>query len=370
MKGLRPDQVIRDEIQQISAYHVQSAAGLVKLDAMENPYSLPETLRAEIARMLASVEFNRYPDAGAIQLKKCLRRAMQIPESFDVLLGNGSDELLQIIINACARPGATVLAPSPGFVMYRMYSLIAGLRFVEVSVEADFSLDPDKMIAAIREHRPSVVLIAYPNNPTGNLFSGDAMTAILEEAPGLVVVDEAYQPFAESSFLDRLGNYPNLLVLRTLSKLGLAGIRLGYAVARPEWVRELDKVRSPYNVNSLTQLVAERVLANFDVLEHQAAAIRADRATLIARLGEFPEVIAYPSAANFLLVRVPDAATIFDGLKRRGVLVKNLHGAHAVLEQCLRITVGTPSENEQLLLALSACLDDRGNGVPPQLRVG
>jgi len=368
--ALKPEQVIREEIQNISAYHVQSAAGLVKLDAMENPYALPETLQREVAAALGAAELNRYPDAGAIQLKKSLRQVMKVPDGFDFLLGNGSDELIQIIINACARPGATVLAPSPGFVMYRMYSLIAGVRFVEVSVEPNFSLDPGKMIAAIREHRPSVVLVAYPNNPTGNLFSDEVMTAILEEAPGIVVVDEAYQPFAETSLLDRLGEYPNLLVLRTLSKLGLAGIRLGYAIARPEWVRELDKVRSPYNVNTLTQMAANSVLANFAVLEHQAAAIRAERAVLIDRLGGLNGVVAYPSAANFLLVRVPDAAAIFDGLKRRGILVKSLHGAHPVLDQCLRITVGTPSENGLLLAALAACLDERGNGVPPKLRVG
>jgi histidinol-phosphate aminotransferase len=365
-----PDKLIRDDIRALSAYHVQDASGLVKLDAMENPYVLPPNLRREIGDVLAAAEINRYPDAGASELRSALRATMRVPEEFDVLLGNGSDELIQIMINACARPGAAVLAPVPTFVMYRMYALIAGVRFESVSLEQDFSLQPGKILSAIREIKPALVFLSYPNNPTGNLFSDEVMTAILRESPGLVVVDEAYQPFAGSTFLDRLSEFPHLVVLRTLSKLGLAGIRLGYAVARPEWIREFDKVRSPYNVNVLTQLVAGRMLANFSVLERQAALIRADRDALKARLAELPGVRAFPSAANFLLVRVPEANTVFEGLRRRGVLVKNLHGTHPVLEHCLRITVGTPAENQLMLAALRGSLADLGNGAPRGLRVG
>jgi len=366
----KPADIIREEIQRIAAYHVQPAAGFVKLDAMENPYALPDGLRMELAGVLASAELNRYPDPGGLALKDSLRRAMRIPDGFEILLGNGSDELIQIIINACARPDAVVLALAPSFVMYRMYSLIAGVRFQEVPLESDFSLDPGKLLAAIREHQPALVLISYPNNPTGNLFSDEVMSLLLTEAPGLVVVDEAYQPFASGSFMDRLPEYPNLVVLRTLSKLGLAGIRLGYAVAGPEWIRQFDKVRSPYNINVLTQIVAERMLERFSVLEEQAAAIRADRLALFHRLAGLAGVVPYPSDANFLLVRVPNASAVFNGLKARRILVKNLHGAHPVLDQCLRITIGTPTENQLLFKALVESLDDLANGASPDLRVG
>jgi histidinol-phosphate aminotransferase len=182
-------------------------------------------------------------------------------------------------------------------------------------------------------------------------------------------VDEAYQPFAGSTYLDRLEEYPNLVVLRTLSKLGLAGIRLGYAAGRPEWIREFDKVRSPYNVNVLTQIVAERVLAHYDVLERQAAAIRADRESLATELARMPGFSVFPSRANFLLVRVPDATKLFEELQRRNVLVKNVHGAHPVLEQCLRITIGTPAENQLLMSALKAGIDADANGTAAGVRV-
>jgi len=364
-----PEHIIRDEIRRISAYHVQPATGLVKLDAMENPYELPESLRREIAEVLATTALNRYPDPNAEALKNSLRRTMGIPDGFEVLLGNGSDELIQIIVNACARPNAVVLSPAPSFVMYRMYSLIAGVRFQEVSLEVDFSLNLDKFLAAIREHQPALILISYPNNPTGHLFPDDVMTTLLREAPGLVVVDEAYQPFSSGTFMHRLPEFSNLVVLRTLSKLGLAGIRLGYAVARAEWIQNFDKVRSPYNVNTLTQLVAERVLANFNVLEQQAAAIRADRSLLSDRLSALRGVTVYPSDANFLLVRVPDASTLFGKLKERKILVKNLHGVHPVVAQCLRITIGTPTENEILFKAFSECLVDLANGMTSGVRV-
>lgn len=361
--------IIRDEIRSESAYHVQPAGGMVKLDAMENPYELPEQLRQELARLLSDAPLNRYPDPQAPMLKTRLRQTMRIPDGFDLLLGNGSDEIIQVMVQACARPGATVLALAPSFMMYRMYALIAGVQFHSVPLEPDFSLDREKILAAVRKARPAVIFISYPNNPTGNLFPDDVMQAILREAPGLVVVDEAYQPFAGSTYLDRIEEHPNLVVLRTLSKLGLAGIRLGYAVGRPEWIREFDKVRSPYNVNVLTQIVAERVLAHYDVLERQAAAICTDRERLAVDLAGMPGFAVFPSRANFLLVRVPDATRLFELLRRRNVLVKNLHGAHPVLDQCLRITIGTPAENQLLISALKAGISEDGDGTGEGVRV-
>jgi len=355
-----PDALIRDEILRMSAYAVPSSAGMVKLDAMENPYALPELLRQEIGRLVTASEINRYPDPSAPALKLRLREVMEIAEGYDILLGNGSDELIQIMIQACARPGATIMAPAPTFAMYRQYAVIAGLKYVGVPLAPDFSLDLDRFLAVMREHNPAIIFISYPNNPTGNLFSPDAVARILAEAPGLVVVDEAYQPFADGTFMTRLPDYQNLVMLRTVSKLGLAGIRLGYAVARPEWVVEFNKVRSPYNVNVLTQLVAERVLAHNDVLQEQAAAIREERAKLAAELGGMAGVTPFPSQANFILARVPDARIVFEGLRQRGILIKSLHEMHPLLDQCVRITVGTPAENALLIASLEAVLSVHG----------
>ena len=351
-----PEQVIRDDVRAMSAYTVVPAEGLVKLDAMENPYRLPETLRREIGEAVADAEINRYPDPTAPALMKRLREVMGIGPEYDILLGNGSDEIIHIIAQSVARPGAVVLAPRPSFVMFSVYAQLAGLRYVGVLLNPDFTLDLDVFLRALAEHRPAVVFIAYPNNPTGNLFSEEAIATIVAAAPGLVVIDEAYHAFGRKTFMARLAEFPNLVIMRTLSKLGLAGIRLGYAVGRPEWIREFDKVRPPYNVNVLTHVVAERVLAHYDVLDAQARSISAERERLDGALRKLPEVTVFPSDANFILVRVPDAHRVFEGMRRRGVLVKNLHTGVPLLHHCVRLTIGTPEENRRCLAAFAEAL--------------
>ena len=351
-----PKDLVREEVLALAAYHVGEAAGMVKLDAMENPYALPQELRREIAELAAGAAINRYPNPQAPELKARLRQTMAIPEAFDILLGNGSDELIHIMVQALARPGAVVLAPEPTFVMYRVYALVNRMRYVGVPLAPDFTLDCARFLAAIEEHQPALTFIAYPNNPSGNLFPEADVLRILHAAPGVVVLDEAYHAFAQKSFMQRLAQHPNLIVMRTLSKSGMAGLRLGYAAGSPAWMREFDKVRPPYNVNVLTQLVAERLLAHAGVLAEQAAAIRGERRRLEAELARMVGVTAFQSDANFLLLRVPDAGKVFAGMKERGVLVKLLHGSHPLLAQCLRITVGTAEENTQCLAALRASL--------------
>jgi histidinol-phosphate aminotransferase len=351
-----PEKVIRDEIRAMVAYHVQKADGMVKLDAMENPYRLPDPLRREIGEAVAGAEINRYPDPTAPALMKRLREVMGIGSEYDILLGNGSDEIIHIVVQSVARPGAVVLAPRPSFFMFSHYAQLAGLPYVGVLLNPDFTLDTGAFLEALAEHRPAVVFIAYPNNPSGNLFSDEAVARIVAAAPGLVVIDEAYNAFARKTFMTRLAEFPNLVVMRTLSKLGLAGIRLGYAVGRPEWIREFDKVRSPYNVNTLTQVVAERVLGCDDVLEAQARSINAERDRLAGDLRKLPRVTVFPSDANFILVRVPDAQRVFEGMLRRGVLVKNLHTGVPLLDHCVRLTIGTPEENRRCLAAFGEAL--------------
>ncbi len=347
-----PKDLVREEVLALAAYHVADAAGMVKLDAMENPYALPQAVQREIAELVSGAAVNRYPDPRAPELKARLRQVMGIPEAFDILVGNGSDEIIHILIQALARPGAVVLAPDPTFVMYRMYALVNRMRYVGVPLAPDFTLDCARLLAAIEEHQPALTFIAYPNNPTGNLYPEADVLRILQAAPGVVVLDEAYHAFAKKSFMGRLAEYPNLVVMRTLSKVGMAGLRMGYAAGSPAWISEFDKVRPPYNVNVLTQLVAERLLAHVDVLELQATAICEERGRLKAALERLPGVTVFASAANFLLVRVPDSGKVFAGMKQRGVLVKNLHGSHPLLAQCLRITAGAAKENTQCLDAL------------------
>ncbi len=355
---LRPARLIRPEILRLAAYHVADARGMVKLDAMENPYPLPAELAHDLAGQLAQAPINRYPDPHADELRQVLREAFAIQSELDILLGNGSDEIIQILALALARPGAVLLAVEPSFVMYRMIAEFAGLRYVGVPLAADFGLDEAALLAAIEAHRPALTFLAYPNNPTGNCFDRAAMERIIRANPGLVVVDEAYHAFAGGlSFLDALQGHDNLLLMRTVSKLGLAGLRLGYLVGAAEWLAEFDKLRLPYNVNLLTQIAAGHALRNLALLEEQAARIVAEREALFERLKAFPGLSVYPSQANFLLLRVADAPAVFAGLKRRGVLIKNLHGAHPLLANCLRVTVGTPEENRTFLDALKAELE-------------
>jgi histidinol-phosphate aminotransferase len=354
--------VIRDEIRAISAYAVPDSAGLVKLDAMENPFALPADVARQLGERLAQVALNRYPPADPRAFKDRLAGAIELPEGMALLLGNGSDELIHLTIQACARPGATVLSPWPSFEMYDLASRFDGCRFVGVPLAADFSLDRPRLLATIAEHRPAVVFVSWPNNPTGNLFDRGTVEAVLDAAPGLVVLDEAYLPFAQDTWLPQLARRANLLVLRTFSKMGLAGIRLGYLCGDPAWIDEINKLRPPYNVNVLTLAAAEFLLDRLSLLDEQAAVLRAERARLLGRLRGIPEVTAFDSAANFVLFRVAGGSAaadrVFARLRARGILIKNRSHVHPLLAGCLRVTVGLPSENDAFVAALAASLED------------
>lgn len=350
--AVTPTSLIRTEIQALHAYHVPPSTGFIKLDAMENPYLLPQTLRDEIARMVADASINRYPDAGAHDLKAHIRSISDLPSGMDVLLGNGSDEIIQVLAMAVAKPGAALLSVEPSFVMYKMIAAFTGMRYVGVPLTQDFSLDLQATLDAIKREQPALVFLAYPNNPTGNLFDAEAVKRIIEAAPGLVVVDEAYYAFASDSFIPQLAHYDNLLVMRTFSKLGMAGLRLGFLAGSKAWLEQLEKLRLPYNVGVLPQLVASKLLQHHDVLLAQAVSIKQERTRLMSALNAIHGVKAYPSEANFILFRVAQATQIFEGLKQRGVLIKNLNGGHLALADCLRVTVGAPEEGAKFIAAL------------------
>lgn len=354
----RPQDIIRPDVLGMTSYPVADSTGLVKLDAMENPFTLPEELATRLGEHLAGVALNRYPAPRPAALIEKLKRVMGVPEGCAVLLGNGSDEIISMIAVACARPGAKLLAPVPGFVMYQMSAKFAQLEFVGVPHRPDLTLDTEAMLAAIAEHEPAIVYLAYPNNPTGTLYpDADIERIIAAASKSLVVIDEAYQPFAQKTWLSRVRRFDNVVVMRTVSKLGLAGIRLGYLVGSPAWLDELDKVRPPFNINVLTQAAAAFMLDHVDdVLEVQAAQLRAGRETLAQAVAALPGTTVFPSSGNFLLVRVPDADAVFETLLAARVLIKNVGKMHPLLTNCVRLTVGTPEENAQVLAALKLVL--------------
>jgi len=361
IKQKKPKSLFRQEVIELSAYHVVDASGFIKLDAMENPYSWPQDIVDKWLKQLRQCQPNRYPDPSASKLKSVIRKCNCIPNSVELLLGNGSDELIQILLMAIAGKNATVLAPEPTFVMYKQIAQSLGIRFIGVPLlESDFSLDMDAMRKAIKHYQPAITFLAYPNNPTGNLFSETDILEILETAPGIVVLDEAYAPFAGNTFITKLHLFDHLLVMRTLSKLGLAGLRLGFLTGSRTWVEQLDKLRLPYNVNILTQVSAEFALSNYSIFEAQTQTICNDRNLLFKQLNAIKDITVFPSHANFILFRLDkaNANQVFEALKRFGILVKNMSTAGGVLADCLRVTVGTPDQNSRFLRAIQKALQE------------
>ncbi len=351
-------QWIRPEIRALNAYHIPPATNCVKLDAMENPYQWPETMVDEWLKIVRDVELNRYPDPSASALKDSLRVSMQVPNEAEILLGNGSDELIQMILMAVADKEQTVLSVDPSFVMYDMVTTYVGMQYVSVPLESDFSLDVDTFLQAIKKYKPVIIFIAYPNNPTGNLFKREDLQRIIDAATGIIVIDEAYHAFADDSFMAEAGKVDNLLVMRTVSKMGLAGLRLGLLAGKAQWLAEFDKVRLPYNLNVLTQATAQFALSHQKILDEQTATICKTRESLFAELSKIKSLCVYPSQANFILFRTAggQASSIFNRLKDSGILIKNLSPMGGALEDCLRVTVGTPEENQKFLKALQQAI--------------
>ena len=351
---------IRQDVQSMHGYAIQPSAGLVKLDAMENPFRLSAALQAELGARLGAVAINRYPGASVAEVVAALGRHVELPAGCSLILGNGSDEIITMLSMACDVPGASVLAPVPGFVMYEMSAKLQGSPFVGVPLSPTFELDEAAMLAAIAKHRPSLTYIAYPNNPTANLFDDAAIDRIVaavgELGHGLVVFDEAYQPFSSRTWMQRMEQHPHVLVMRTLSKFGLAGVRLGYLAGATALIAEIDKLRPPYNVGVLNAEATLFALDHASEFARQAAVLRSERERLQAALKGLPGVTAFPSDANMILVRVPDSTKAFDGMRGRGVLVKHIAGLHPLLIKCLRLTVGTPEENILMIDALKASL--------------
>jgi len=354
----RMSRFLRADVQGMHGYAVQPSAGFVKVDTMENPFRLPDALRRQLGERLAEVALNRYPAERGDVLRAELARHARMPADCDIMLGNGSDELISLLTLAADVPGNVVMAPLPGFVMYEMSAKLQGLKFVGVPLTPDFELDGPAMLAAVREHQPALLYLAYPNNPTANLWDDDVIDALIEAAPGLVVIDEAYQPFAARDSLARLQRHEHVLLMRTMSKFGLAGVRIGYLMGRRPLIAEIDKLRPPFNVSVLNCEAALFALEHVDEYARQAATIRAERDKLLRELQALPGVEPFPSEANMILARVPDARRVFEGMRARGVLIKNVSGLHPLLANCVRITIGTPEENPQTLAALYGALHD------------
>jgi histidinol-phosphate aminotransferase len=338
---------VRPNIYSLSAYEAKEIPCRVKLDANESPYGFEGAVKA-----LKSLKTNRYPDPGAEGLKKLISKEFKVKPG-NILQGNGSDELIYYLITAFGGP---VLYPVPTFSMYGIISQALGEKKIEIPLDGDFDLDMKKTLSAIRAEKPRVIFLSSPNNPTGNCFSSEKILRIIEStsSKSVVVVDEAYQPFAsDMGFIPFLADYENLIIMRTLSKIGLAGLRVGFMVAGEEIIREINKVRLPFNLNSFSQAVASEVLKKKALLKRNIKSVISERKRLFNGFSKIDGVRTYPSEANFILIRVGDPEKIYRGLLKKVVLVRNMQG---VMNGCLRITVGTPGENRLFLAALKQVL--------------
>ena len=344
---------IRDDIKSMSAYRIADLPeGFIKLDAMESPYHpfarFPE-LSNEWLRLIAQAPIQLYPNPAASGLQETLRKAFDIPEAAAIALGNGSDELIQFLTLLVAQSGATMLAVEPSFVMYRHNAELYGMNYVGVPLNEDFTLDLPAVLSAIEKHQPALIFIAYPNNPTGVCFRREEVEAIIRAAQGIVVVDEAYGAFSRDSFLPQAGSIENLVVMRTISKIGFAGLRIGYAAGSPAVIGELVKILPPYNMNQLSLATAKFALQHHDAIQTTIDILKAERERVSNELSAIARLKTFPSEANFITVRVPDADALFNTLKENRILIKKLHGTHPLLAQCVRITIGSPGQNDAVL---------------------
>ena len=359
------ESLVREEIKAMHSYHVPDSSGFLKLDAMENPNPWPGALEQQWLEKMKSVDVNRYPDPACKELKAGIRSLLKLENleaatdtEFEILLGNGSDEIIQILAMALGSKERGILGVEPSFVMYRMIASFVGIDYHSVDLKDDFSLDLAETLAAIQEHNPALVFLAAPNNPTGNVFSEDEISEIVEATQGLVVLDEAYMAFTDSDLLGFLAKYPNVVVMRTFSKVGLAGLRLGFLVGAKAWLSQFEKLRLPYNINVLTQASAALAIEHYDMLSRQCDDLKEARAELFRLLAATDGLEAFDSEANFILVRCLNASArdVFEAMKQEGVLIKCLDGAHPLLNNCLRLTVGSPKENRVMVDAMQRVL--------------
>ncbi|NOX19822.1 MAG: histidinol-phosphate transaminase [Nitrospirae bacterium] len=339
------ENLMRKNIRSLRPYEAKEIKCRVKLDANESPYSFPELLEKAL-----SVKTNRYPDPEGLALKKAASRQWKIPPE-NLLLGNGSDELIYYLILTFGGP---VIFPEPTFSMYGIISKAIGVKAVGIKLDKNFDLDTEKFLSAIKKHKPKLIFLSNPNNPTGNCFSTDRIFEIIRATKALVVVDEAYQPFSsKNGFIPLLHEMENLVIMRTLSKIGFAALRVGFLISSADIIKAVNRVRLPFNLNSLSQTVAIEVFKNYRRIMKTVKEICKERDRLYKALEQLPGVMPHPTEANFILFRVGNASRVHRALLKKGVLIRNMT---PLIKDALRVTIGNPEENNLFLKALEAVI--------------
>ncbi|MFQ5443230.1 MAG: histidinol-phosphate transaminase [Nitrospinales bacterium] len=345
--------LVRENIKSLKAYHVENIECEIKLHANENPYQLPDEILSLLQDDLRNTPLNRYPDPDSRGLKNIISQRLGVAEE-QCVIGNGSDELIQLALQVFCDEGDAVAFPDPTFGMYAIIAKGMGLKPFAFSLDSHWDFRADDFLAEMEKQQPKIIFFSFPNNPTGNCFNQAEIQKVIEASQAIVVADEAYYDFSKKSFVLEIARHNNLIIMRSLSKIGLAGLRVGYAVADPIIIEQINKVRLPYNSNSLSQIFSEKVLRNFDPVQKQIDKIIAERERLFQALSQIKTFEVYPSDSNFILFRVQqDSGRVFQELMDNGILVRDL-SAHPRLQGCLRVTVGTPEENDQFLDKIKA----------------
>ena len=348
--------LIRKEILSQMAYPAEAPSCKIKLDANENPFMLPTSLKESIFEAMKKIDLNRYPEPGSHRLRDRFAGYYGV-EGDMLMIGNGSDELIHILCTALTGQTLDVIIPVPTFAMYSISALNNGHRVIGVPLDASFDLDLNAILRHLAQTKAHpLIFLGYPNNPTGNCFNQQKIEAIIEQSTGIVVVDEAYSPFSGKTFLPFLNRYENLVILRTLSKVGLAAMRIGFLIGPASLIHELDKVRLPYNLNALSQVAAAFYLDNKATFLKQTEEIISMREELLEALKEMEGVYPYPSEANFILFSCDfDVDSVYNNLMEKDILIKNFN-APGITRNCMRVTVGNYEENEKFLAALKDIL--------------
>lgn len=354
----------RNNLKELKPYDPHELPYKVKLNANENPYGLPEEIIEEILSKAKNLEYSRYPNANSVKLSETVSSFWGLNRD-NIVIGNGSDELIDYLIKAFSEKGRRIITTAPSFAMYKIYSIINGSIFVQIPLgQNNFSLNEDKILEEAKKENSSIVFIAYPNAPTGNYFAEDKIIKIIEESGCLVVVDEAYYEFGEKTFIPLISQYDNLVILRTFSKAySLASLRVGYLLSNPEIINEIRKVKSPFNVNTFSQLAAQVVFENKEILKDGIKKIIEERKKLINRINELSPFKAHPSQTNFVLVEVgskENSDLVYNNLLKQGILVQTISDpAFSTSRYFLRITVGNEEENDILIKGLEIVSKNR-----------
>lgn len=354
----------RNNLKELKPYDPHEVPYKIKLNANENPYGLPEEIIEEILRKAKNLEYSRYPNANSVKLSETVSSFWGLNRD-NIVIGNGSDELIDYLIKAFSEKGRRIITTAPAFAMYKIYSIINGSNFVQIPLsQSNFSLNEEKVLEKAKKEDSSIIFIAYPNAPTGNYFAEEKIIKIIEESGCLVVVDEAYYEFGKKTFVPLISRYDNLVILRTFSKAySIASLRVGYLLSNFEIINEIRKVKSPFNVNSFSQLAAQVVFENKEILKNDIKKIIEGREKLTNRINEIPPFKAHSSQTNFVLVEVgskENSDLVYSNLLKQGILVQKVSDPiFSTSRYFLRITVGNEEENDILVKGLEIVSKDR-----------